>query len=211
MESQKLKYSKQESLEACGVYLRQILDGLQSQNLAMTNGDGQIRQHPSGPVRFKLKAKQKGNEEQVTVELSWIRPDELPLLAAGNGIDGVEPKLQCESALDSSPGDGSGAPTQASRSDAYVKPNDLKIAKRWMTREKLYELAGEYDVAGRSQMSKDELVVALASAGINPLDDLRQKDLYAIAREAEIEGRSNMTQPELVDALRAAIDDAVYA
>jgi hypothetical protein len=89
------------------------------------------------------------------------------------------------------------------------------------TKEELYELATEYQIEGRSSMSKAELIEAIKRAGGRVPDDddtgedtatavdgaismPTKEELYELAAEYEIEGRSSMGKAELIEAIRRA-------
>jgi hypothetical protein len=88
-----------------------------------------------------------------------------------------------------------------------------------LTREELDRLAQDRDLAGRSNMTKDELAAALRHddetqelrrqpvsepphADTTSYAQLPYRELLEVAQERDIEGRSQMTKDELVHALR---------
>ena len=88
-----------------------------------------------------------------------------------------------------------------------------------LTREELDELARDRDLAGRSEMTRDELAAALRQddatrqlrrqpahepphSETTSYEQLPLDDLQELARERDIDGRSRMNKEELIDALR---------
>jgi hypothetical protein len=95
-----------------------------------------------------------------------------------------------------------------------------------LTREQLDELARDRDLAGRSEMSRDELAAALRRddethelrrqpahepphSDTTSYDQLTHDDLLELAQERDLQGRSQMSKGELVTALRH--DDRTHA
>jgi hypothetical protein len=88
-----------------------------------------------------------------------------------------------------------------------------------LTRDELDELARDRDLAGRSEMTKDELAAALRHddrtqelrrepvnepphSGTTSYQELTYDELQEVAQDRDLEGRSQMTKDELVHALR---------
>jgi hypothetical protein len=65
-------------------------------------------------------------------------------------------------------------------------------------KEELLERARALEIAGRSAMSKEELLEAIRSE-----EELTKEDLLERAREADISGRSDMSKEELREALHS--------
>lgn len=91
-----------------------------------------------------------------------------------------------------------------------VKDKVAKIKQSGPTKAMLLERAQDLDISGRSDMTKDELLKAIAKAtdengraknSVAGLGNLTKDELYEKAQEADIEGRSSMSKNELVDAL----------
>ncbi|TFL19195.1 Rho termination factor N-terminal domain-containing protein [Jannaschia formosa] len=91
-----------------------------------------------------------------------------------------------------------------------VRDKVAQIKKDGPTKEMLMERARDLDIAGRSDMTKDELLDAIEDAtdengrGKGAKTALEQKtvsELQDMAREREIEGRSKMDKDALVEAL----------
>ena len=79
---------------------------------------------------------------------------------------------------------------------------------REMSKKDLHDLAGDFEIEGRSSMSKDELVHALQQAampgGSHENREETKAELYEEAKELEIEGRSKMDKGELAKAVEKA-------
>jgi hypothetical protein len=88
-----------------------------------------------------------------------------------------------------------------------------------LSKDELEEMARDRDLAGRSQMTKDELAAALRrddqtqelrqapvnetpGAGTHSYEELTRDQLIDLAQERDLEGRSTMDKDELVSALR---------
>lgn len=87
---------------------------------------------------------------------------------------------------------GSGSGTAAKTSD------DASSAPDEPSREDLLERAKELEIAGRSTMSKEELVAAIQAE-----EQVSKDELLERAREAGVAGRSTMSKEELADAVRS--------
>lgn len=67
-----------------------------------------------------------------------------------------------------------------------------------LSREDLLERARDLEIAGRSRMSKEELLSTIQSE-----EQVSKEELLERAKEAGIPGRSTMTKEELADAVRS--------
>lgn len=96
------------------------------------------------------------------------------------------------------------------------QPDDIrdkvaKIKATGPTKKMLEERAADLDIAGRSKMSKAELLEAIESStdengrgkdSAPGLNNLNKSELYEKAKDAGIEGRSSMSKQDLVEALQ---------
>lgn len=112
--------------------------------------------------------------------------------------------------------------TEKKKSDSHQgdeqfsnQPDDVKekvaaIKDGGPTKKMLMERAQDLDLSGRSSMSKDELLEAIAQATDEngrakgskaKLDNLTKDELYEKAQDEDVEGRSSMNKNELIEAL----------
>ena len=81
---------------------------------------------------------------------------------------------------------------------------------REMSKKSLHELASDFEIEGRSAMSKDELIHALQQAAMpggsddDGSDEKTKAELYDEAKELDVEGRSKMDKDELAAAVERA-------
>ena len=90
-----------------------------------------------------------------------------------------------------------------------VKTAEDEDKLREMSKSELGDLAGDFEIEGRSSMSKDELIHALQQAampgGSGDSDDEKTKqELYDEAKELHIDGRSKMDKAALEKAVEKA-------
>ena len=87
---------------------------------------------------------------------------------------------------------------RSTRNDSTKQVREDASAPAEPSREDLVERARELEIAGRSTMSKEELVAAIESA-----QHVSKEELLERAKEVGIPGRSSMSKDELAEAVRA--------
>lgn len=84
-----------------------------------------------------------------------------------------------------------------------------------MNKSKLYDIAAERNISGRSKMDRDELADAVANdrkdteneeLKSDGLSDMTKSELYDIAADREISGRSKMKRDELLEAIQENVE-----
>lgn len=86
----------------------------------------------------------------------------------------------------------------STQDDSTKRQREDASASAEPSREDLLERARELEIAGRSTMSKEELVAAIESA-----EQVSKEELLERAKEVGVPGRSSMSKEELAEAVRA--------
>lgn len=129
--SEHVQYAARVSRDEAVERLEAILESLRSGDLSARRGDESIRLRVANNVRFEFDAKRKKRYERMHITLRWDRPKQQKRLVLSPG-----------------------------NVDPASNGTECEDYEDW-TRDELYEAARKNEVAGRSDMSKAELIAAL--------------------------------------------------
>jgi amphi-Trp domain-containing protein len=206
MKRHKIRQTDQRSVQACVEQLQALIDGLKAGNIGMRDADEPVLLRPSEVVDFELRVDQTPRKETLRVEMSW-RPEPEPLRAAA-GTDPAPPAPAEE--LPAAP---PGVPSTTTHFapellDARQSPGvetDSPLSTHTLDRmataeyQRLFAAARILGSDGQWHIDHDQLIVSLASVGVDPLT---QQELYALALQADADGRASLLSERLIEAIK---------
>jgi amphi-Trp domain-containing protein len=71
MPSTEFKHESLQDSESIADYLRALLTAIEAGHLELTDDDGQLVLHPSGLLGLELRARRRGSQARLVLELSW--------------------------------------------------------------------------------------------------------------------------------------------
>jgi amphi-Trp domain-containing protein len=71
MATDEFKHESLQDLKSIGQYLVAITEGLQAGRVDVSDENGQLSLRPAGLIHLELKAKRRGNQAKLQLELSW--------------------------------------------------------------------------------------------------------------------------------------------
>ena len=71
MAEQKFKYENEEEVTTVRDHFAAILEGLDNNRLVFKTSKDELILHPYSPLKIKIKARKKGKECKLTMQLAW--------------------------------------------------------------------------------------------------------------------------------------------
>lgn len=69
--SKEFKYDSIQDNETIVGYLESVIEGIRKKEILFQNNEQSLTFKPNGLIDFDIKAKQKGNENRITIKLQW--------------------------------------------------------------------------------------------------------------------------------------------
>ncbi len=194
-EARKIKHSLTTTTDDAKTLLEDLAAAIGDGQLTVDAGDERVQMTPNGSVDVGIKVSSKGETESIRIELGWRKPAPPLRVVTESGQFSIgQPVPEAvqdapQDVDDDDMEDGTGASSQLE--------TPLTELLSSLSRERLYEMAQQIDLAGRSAMDKAELIVALDAE--MTIDDLTRDDLATIAEDRADTPVSDDTRAELLE------------
>lgn len=193
-EAQKIKHSLTTTTDDAKTLLEDLAAAIGDGQLTVDAGDERVQMTPHGSVEVGIKVSSKGETESIRIELGWRKPaPPLRVVTESGGFSIGQPMPEGTQDAPQGHEDEDEDDGQAS---ANIEASLTELLSS-LSRERLYEMAQERDLSGRSSMDKAELIVALDAE--MTIDDLTRDDLAAIASDRIDTPTSDDTRDELLE------------